>query len=89
VQPFITTNSTKAAVIEGLALALERQELAILNDGQLVAELQAYEQERLPSGLWRFGAPEGMNDDMVMALALAWYGAGRGPVEMSENPFFG
>lgn len=88
VQPFITTNSTKAAVIEGLALALERQELAILNDGQLVAELQAYEQERLPSGLWRYGAPEGMHDDMVMALALAWYGAGRGSVETLENPFY-
>jgi hypothetical protein len=89
VQPFLTTNSTKAAVIEGLALALERQELAILDDGQLVAELQAYEQERLPSGLWRFGAPEGMHDDCVMALALAWYGAGRGSVEQMDNPFFG
>jgi hypothetical protein len=89
VQPFMTTNSTKAAVIEGLALALERRELAILDDAQLVAELQAYEMERLPSGLWRYGAPEGMHDDMVMALALAWYGAGRGSVETLENPFFG
>ena len=88
VQPFLTTNATKAAVIEGLALALERQELRILNDGQLVAELQAYEQVRLPSGLWRFGAPEGMLDDCVMGLALAWYGAGRGPVESMDNPFY-
>lgn len=89
VQPFTTTNSTKAAVIEGLAIALERRELAILDDAQLVAELQAYEMERLRSGLWRYGAPEGMHDDMVMALALAWYGAGRGSVEQAENPFFG
>lgn len=89
VQPFVTTNSTKAAIIEGLALALERQELAILDDAELIAELQGYEMERLPSGLWRYGAPEGMHDDMVMALALAWYGAGRGPIETLENPFFG
>ena len=89
VQPFLTTNATKAAIIEGLALALERQELEILDDAQLIAELQAYEMERLKSGLWRYGAPEGMHDDMVMALALAWYGAGRGPVSIGENPFFG
>lgn len=88
VQPFVTTNATKAAVIDGLALALERRELAILNDWQLVAELQAYEMEKLKSGLWRYGAPEGMHDDMVMALALAWYGAGRGSVDIAENPFY-
>lgn len=89
VQPFLTTNATKAAIIEGLALALERQEMEILDDAQLIAELQAYEQERLPSGLWRYGAPPGMHDDCVMALALAWYGAGRGSVESTDNPFFG
>lgn len=89
VQPFTTSNASKAAVIDGLALALERQELAILNDAQLIAELQSYEMERLPSGLMRYQAPEGMHDDCVMALALAWYGAGRGTVEQSENPFFG
>lgn len=89
VQPFLTTNATKAAIIEGLALVLERQELAILDDAQLVAELQAYEQERLPSGLWRYGAPPGMHDDCVMALALGWYGAERGSIETAENPFYG
>lgn len=88
VQPFVTTNATKTAIVDALALALERHELAILNDAQLVAELQAYEMERLPSGLWRYGAPAGMHDDCVMALALAWYGAERGTVEVRENPFY-
>lgn len=88
IQPFTTTNASKAAVIDGLALGLERQELRILNDAQLIAELQSYEMERLPSGLMRYQAPEGMHDDIVMALALAWYGAGRGTVEQIGNPFY-
>lgn len=71
-QPFLTTNATKASAIEALALAFERGDLRILNDPVQVGELQAFEAERLPSGLTRYTAPEGMHDDTVMALALAW-----------------
>jgi len=46
--------------------------LAILDDPVLVGELQAYDMQRLPSGMVRYGAPEGMHDDTVMSLALAW-----------------
>jgi len=75
VQGFVTTNATKAQIIESLSLGFERSDLRILNDPTLIGELQAYEMERLPSGLVRYGAPDGMHDDCVMALALAWYGA--------------
>ena len=40
----------------------------------LLGELQAYEMETLPSGLTRYSAPDGMHDDTVMALAMAWSG---------------
>jgi phage terminase large subunit-like protein len=75
VQPFVTTNATKKAAIEALALAFERGSLEILPDAVQVGELQAYEMERLPSGLMRYNAPPGMHDDTVIALALAWQGA--------------
>jgi len=78
VRPFTTTNATKAAIIDALALAFERQTLEILDDPILVSELQAYESERLPSGLIRYSAPESMHDDCCMALAMAWYGVGKG-----------
>lgn len=74
VQPFQTTNATKAAAVDALSLAFERNDVRILPEQILIAELQAYEAERLPSGLLRYGAPEGMHDDSVMALALAWQG---------------
>lgn len=72
---FTTTNASKSMVIDALALAFERGELAILDDAQLIAELQAYEAERLPGGLIRYGAPAGMHDDHVISLALAWSAA--------------
>src|SRR5215469_11329187 len=72
IQPFTTSNASKAQAVEALALAFERGEIRILNDPVLVSELVAYQAERLPSGLMRYGAPSGQHDDCVMALAIAW-----------------
>lgn len=74
VQPFQTTAVSKRPLIENLALAIERQEVAILPDDTLIHELVSYEQERLPSGIFRYSAPPGKHDDCVIALALAWHG---------------
>jgi len=74
VQAFTTTNATKGQAIEALALAFERQEIGILNDPVTIGELQAYEMERLPSGMLRYNAAAGMHDDTVMSLALAYHG---------------
>jgi len=71
----ISSVQKKARLIEPLALAFERGELLIVDDAVLVAELQAYQQERLPGGQVKYGAPEGLHDDAVMALALGWHRA--------------
>ncbi len=81
--PFTTTATSKGPLIEALALALERDELAILPDAALVNELGAYRLERLPSGRFRYGAPPGGHDDCVIALALAWHGAQQAGVGIS------
>lgn len=75
VRDFTTTNATKADIIESLAAAFEQGNIRIPNDATLIAELQAYEVDRLPSGMVRYSAPDGMHDDHVMSLALAWHGA--------------
>lgn len=75
VQPFNTTNASKAKIIDALSLAFERRSIGILHEPSLIAELQAYEAERLPGGLLRYAAPDGLHDDQVMSLALAWHGA--------------
>lgn len=73
-QGFQTTNASKADMVNALSLALEKGEIQIPNDPVLIGELQAFEATRLPSGMIRYAAPEGMHDDTVMALGLAWQG---------------
>lgn len=73
VYAFQTTALTKSPLIESLALAFEQGEINILDDAVQLNELQAYERTVSPvTGRSRYGAPEGMHDDTVMALALAW-----------------
>lgn len=75
VQSFTTTNASKANIIESLSLAFERGEIAIPRNDTLIGELLAFEGTRLASGMTRYAAPDNMHDDMVMSLALAWWGA--------------
>jgi phage FluMu gp28-like protein len=75
VHSFATTNASKKLAIDELALAFESGTIRIIPDPVLISELQAYETERLASGMLRYTAPSGMHDDTVMALALAWQGA--------------
>ena len=72
VQGFYTTNKSKEQIIRDLEGAFERGDVTIINDPVLVSELQAIEQVRLANG-WRFAAPEGMHDDCVISLALAYH----------------
>jgi len=72
--PFLTSNSTKQALIQNLQVAFEREEIRILNDEVLKNELLNFEERRLASGSFQYGAPGGQHDDSVMALAIAWDG---------------
>lgn len=78
VRPFQTTHTSKAPLIEGLALAIERRELRLLPDDVLLNELSSYAMTRLPGGGYRYSAPSGGHDDGVIALALAWHGVRAG-----------
>jgi hypothetical protein len=72
--PFHTSNTTKQAIIQGLAAAFEHGYIKILNDATQVGELQAYEGKRMGNGGFSYGAPAGLHDDTVMAMAIAWHG---------------
>ena len=88
VYPWTATNATKAAVVQGLALAFEQASIKVLPDAVLLGELQAYQAERLPSGLIRYTAPSGMHDDTVIALGLAWMGTGARPAARAYTSDF-
>ena len=74
IRSFYTSAKSKAPLIESLALAIERNDITLLDDPVLLAELADYSLERLPNGGFRYGAPPAGHDDTIIASALAWYG---------------
>ena len=92
VYSFDTTPVSKPPLIESLVLAFERNEIAILDDGVLTGELAAYERKVSPAtGRSQYSAPQGLHDDCVISLALAWHGimAGLGrKAQVVSNPFY-
>lgn len=95
VQGFMTTAVSKAPLIEALSLSIEKSEIGLLSSDDKEAalanaELQAYTIHALPGGGMRYGAPNGMHDDTVIARALAWRACMMRPSVMElqrENPF--
>lgn len=72
---FTTTAQSKPPLIESLVLAFERGEIGIFDYPLLIGELEAYERQvNRITGRSQYSAPEGLHDDMVMSLALAWHG---------------
>jgi len=74
VRAFETTGTSKPPLIESLVLAFDRGEVTVLDDPVLRGELMAYERTVSATGRSQYSAPEGLHDDTVMALALAWHG---------------
>lgn len=78
VEGFQTTASSKPQLIENFALAFERAEWQFQDDPIWTLELEAYERDvSSATGRSRYGAPEGMHDDTVMARALMLWAAGK------------
>lgn len=87
--PFTTTSATKQTIIQNLQAAFENGELGIIDDPVLIGELLSFESKRNASGSFSYSAPDGMHDDCVMSLAIAWDALTRGKVEIVDDPFAG
>lgn len=77
VRAFKTSPGSKPALIDALSLAIERQHIALQPHEALLHELAAYRLQRLTSGGYSYSAPSGQHDDLVIALALAYYASQR------------
>ena len=67
--------ASKNPLIDELAMAFERGAVRLMDVPEQEAELVAYQYELTKARNVRTGAPEGMHDDCVIALALAVHGA--------------
>ncbi len=72
--PYVFTNASKEALIDNLAMKIEQGKVRLLDKPEQTNELLAYQYELTPSRNVRMNAPEGMHDDCVIALALAFRG---------------
>lgn len=75
VQPYTLTSQSKKPLIDALAMAFEGGKLSLMDIPEQEAELVAYEYQFTKSRNWTANAPEGMHDDCVIALALAYHGS--------------
>ncbi len=80
---FKFSNTSKRQIIESLAIAIEREDISFPDIDELINELSTFTFDQTPGGLIRYNAPEGLHDDIVIALALAqWaWGGSRGSVD--------
>jgi len=69
---FQTTLQSKAVLIDGFALAMERSDILLLPDEAAKAELQAFERKTTKTGASSYSAPDGQHDDTVIARALGY-----------------
>jgi len=73
IEGFDTTAVSKPILIENLVLAFERSECQWLPDRIWQSELESYEMHTSANtGRPTYSAPEGIHDDCVMSMALAW-----------------
>jgi len=84
VEPVKFTNLIKAHLIENLSMLIEKREITYPHLPELVAELQTFELEKLPSGTIRYNAPSGYHDDIVISMALAAREFTKGRIKRGE-----
>lgn len=70
VEGFKFSSTSKQQIMEGLASAIQQGKIYFDNQ-TLIEELEAFEFEYTRTGV-RYNAPQGVHDDCVCALALAW-----------------
>lgn len=70
---FTTTNQSKNDIVAQLQVAFEQHEIEILDDERQLLELGSYAMEYNPrTHTVTYNAPNGLHDDIPMALMFAW-----------------
>lgn len=72
IKEFDTSNESKRRIIEQLVEAFLQGKIRIVNDSRLIKQLQNYAAEKTPGGKITYNGQNGVNDDAVIALALAY-----------------
>lgn len=69
---FTTTNDSKNRIVNKFQVAIQNQEVQLLNNERLLSQLSNYAAELTPSGKITYNAPKGLNDDLVMSCLIGY-----------------
>lgn len=70
---WVTSNKSKKDLVTSFQIALENENVKILNNEELITELGAYEMVIKSNNTIVFGGRQGVHDDYVMATMLSYY----------------
>jgi hypothetical protein len=73
--PFTISGTSKAQLIACLSAALDSGKLTLFNHQIIRDELRRYTYKLTPDGNYKYSAPTGHHDDVVISLALACWSA--------------
>lgn len=74
----IPTAQQKTNLIDALVVAMESGKISYPEILKLINELETFESGKTRTGRTSYNAPEGMHDDAVISLSLAWRGVNSG-----------
>lgn len=69
---FNTNNNSKNMIVNKLILAIQNNEVQLLNDERLINEMTTYQLETTQTGKVTYNATKGSHDDLVIATMLAY-----------------
>lgn len=75
---FVTTNDSKREIIENLQINCLNNSIQLVDDKKLLLEMVSYQMQKTPQGKITYNGSLGVNDDCVIALALALWGLKKG-----------
>lgn len=76
-RPFNTSNSSKNKLVNNLVVAIQNNDVQLLNNEILISEMTTYESALSQSGKLTYNASKGNHDDTVIATMLAFDAASR------------
>ncbi len=86
--PITTTGENKTNLINRLAIFIENQYLTYEDDPLILGELEAFGYDITPLGRIQYSAPEGLHDDIVMAMAFAVSQINEKPKAKAVSPVY-
>lgn len=76
-RPFNTSNTSKNKLVNNLVVAIQNNDVQLLNDEVLISEMTSYESQLSPTGKLIYNGAKGTHDDTVIATMLAYDVASR------------